>query len=583
MKKSDKKHIDNTLFVLILIFTLSLGLSICFTMKKKGFYIDEGMTLFLSNGIYNGAVTTNSESTFSDFLSQYVLKDTISDTVQNVKQMLLDVVGKGNYSAEGSVDWYDAARSMLQGQLAWTKGSDLYQQIVAEPGNRFQYGQVYINQAMDVHPPLYYMFVHTIFSIFSNQYSKYFLALLNATFLLATAVLLYYICMKWWGKQELALLAASMYCFSNGFFSCTVYFRMYALLTFFSIMALYFHGQIVENDKQFNKKYFVLLCSCTILGSWVHYYFYVVLAPMVLINLFFLWKDKNTVLKKYFLNLCVSAAISLCVWPFSLYHVLFSYRGTEATQGLIQNSFIQRAIQYWDVIKTALFGSMFGSIIILVCVISSVLVLVLSRIGKKKYQETTRKCIISRRMLQISFVLLVDLFVMIQATPVASDRYIFNILPLLCICLVWLMYQGYATLKNQWMKTILLVAFVAMLLFNAWFCIHPTYLFSDIKNTPTVNNPQEYNVLMVLDDDASGYAYVTDLVQYQEVLSIGIQDVELLKDLRPRNVDLPVVVYTYGYLDDTEVRKTIVDNLGFLYEENLVCKYPGINAFVCRK
>ena len=106
--------------------------------------------------------------------------------------MLGDVMHAGNYSVEGTVEWYDAARHMLQGDCSWVNGDDLFNNLVAEKNNRFNYTQVYINQMVDVHPPLYYTIVHTVFSIFHDSYSDYYLFGINIVFLLLSG--LFFVC-----------------------------------------------------------------------------------------------------------------------------------------------------------------------------------------------------------------------------------------------------------------------------------------------------------------------------------------------------------------------------------------------------
>ena len=157
----------------------------------------------MANGQYNGGVTTQSEAGFQDFVKEYVLRDSFSATVSNVKEMLQDVMGAGNYSQEGTVEWYDAARKMLQGENNWMDGEELYRQITVSPDERFDYLQVYINQAMDVHPPLYYFIVHTVFGIFAGSYLDAYLFGINLFFLLGTCVVLYRMAEELWNRPGL--------------------------------------------------------------------------------------------------------------------------------------------------------------------------------------------------------------------------------------------------------------------------------------------------------------------------------------------------------------------------------------------
>ena len=84
------------------------------------------MTLYLANGNYTGAVTSRPEGTIQDFLKEYVLRDSLPATAANLVEMLKQLAGAGNYSQQGSVAWYDAARALLQGRRVWMEGSELF-------------------------------------------------------------------------------------------------------------------------------------------------------------------------------------------------------------------------------------------------------------------------------------------------------------------------------------------------------------------------------------------------------------------------------------------------------------------------
>ena len=52
--------------------------------------------------------------------------------------------------------------------------------------NRFDYAVVWRNQAMDVHPPLYYALIHTICSFFPGKFSLWFAGAVNLIFAVLT-------------------------------------------------------------------------------------------------------------------------------------------------------------------------------------------------------------------------------------------------------------------------------------------------------------------------------------------------------------------------------------------------------------
>ena len=48
----------------------------------------------------------------------------------------------------------------------WVNGEYFKNYVVADETHRFDYGSVFYNQKMDVHPPLFYIVLHTICSFF---------------------------------------------------------------------------------------------------------------------------------------------------------------------------------------------------------------------------------------------------------------------------------------------------------------------------------------------------------------------------------------------------------------------------------
>lgn len=255
---------------MVALLIMILTVNIHYLKMKSGYFVDEGMTLFLSNGNYNGAVTSRSDSNLQDFLDEFVFKDSLPATVSNVFAMLKELTTAGNYSIEGTVAWYDAARSLLQGKRTWISGDELFRQLTTSKGERFQYAQVYLNQAMDVHPPLYYLLVHTVFSLFPGSYRDAYLFAVNIIALLMTCVVLWKMGRLFSDELFLSVLAVVIFGFSQGFVSCAVYFRMYAVFTFFSALTLYLHLLIEYSGCPANKKTLCALTGSVVLGFYTH-------------------------------------------------------------------------------------------------------------------------------------------------------------------------------------------------------------------------------------------------------------------------------------------------------------------------
>lgn len=65
----------------------------------------------------------------------------------------------------------------------WYEGSYYYHALSAEGSERFNIPMVFENQAMDTHPPLFYVFLNIVCSFFPGQFSRWFGVGLNIFFL----------------------------------------------------------------------------------------------------------------------------------------------------------------------------------------------------------------------------------------------------------------------------------------------------------------------------------------------------------------------------------------------------------------
>ena len=140
---------------------------------------------------------------------------------------------------------------------SWISGKAFSDYLTAK-GHAHEYLNVYENQIADVHPPLYYLFMHAVCSAFQNPpFTKwtgiglnlFFFSLTQFGLLLLSARLL-----SDGEKLELtppALLPGLLYGLSAGAASGVVFIRMYAMMTMWAVWLalalaeLFIHGQTV--------------------------------------------------------------------------------------------------------------------------------------------------------------------------------------------------------------------------------------------------------------------------------------------------------------------------------------------------
>lgn len=516
--------------IAVVIMIISTIIGIYYINEKSGYYVDEGMTLVLSNGEFNGAVTTRPEYNFIDFVKTFILRDSVGGTVANVKQMLTDVATAGNYSVEGTVEWYDAARGMLQGESTWVTGEELYNQLVAEKGNRFNYSQVYVNQAVDVHPPLYYTIVHTIFSFAAGRYSKLFLFAINICFLLLATLYGFKMLLAQYGAgNPIPYLFVALYGLSQGYFSNAMYFRMYAMLSFWVVMIVYWH---VMTDADYTRKDLIKLSLLVLAGFGTQYYFILFLFPLFVINSILLIKDKKkSVFIKYLKTMIISGIISLICWPFSLYHILFGYRGTEAMKSISSGGFGKKMLVCLKIIKKAVFLNSWFVVLACFAIVLAAAVLILRG-----------KCTIQKGRIYLAILLSAIFYFVIVAkiAPANSMRYFMCIQPVV-IMIILVMTEGLVRVVvkdiNKRLVYAISFAVAAVYMIITLFTLKPDYLYleeRDLKLGIDENtNVADLNCLMIAMQHGEGFPLALKLSEFKEVMVIDQDKLAVLNEDHP--------------------------------------------------
>ena len=143
--------------------------------------------------------------------------------------------------------------------------------LVVKQNSRFNYFKVWENQSKDVHPPLYYVFLHTICSFFPGKFSKWFAGSINIFFALLTLITLKKLVLNLTNNKDICIIVSFIFIFSPGILSSISFLRMYILAMFF--VSLLTYSIIIEIDKSDNQFYFYLkLYFISLFGALIHYY-----------------------------------------------------------------------------------------------------------------------------------------------------------------------------------------------------------------------------------------------------------------------------------------------------------------------
>ena len=81
---------------------------------------------------------------------------------------------------------------------------ELFDYVAVTEGEGFDFGSVYYNQAMDVHPPLYYWLFNAVSSLFPNSFSKWTGLALDYVIYMLALLCLYRLVKTLFGSRDIA-------------------------------------------------------------------------------------------------------------------------------------------------------------------------------------------------------------------------------------------------------------------------------------------------------------------------------------------------------------------------------------------
>lgn len=246
----------------------------------------------------------------------------------------------------------DASRYYNQ----WLTSDFWNKALTVQPKYAFNYNSVFYNQAQDVHPPLYYVIIHTICSFLPNVFSKWFGLIPNIIFFVITQVALYRTGLLLFKKAGIALVTCFLYGFSWGIVNNTVYIRMYVLWALWGMLSYYFHLRLL---KAFSNKLLVLSLLVSLCGILTQYYF--LIFQFFLSGGYAIYQLFQKRYKRFFIY-CIGYICVLCaaiaIFPASIYQITgkVGNQGQAAFNNLASSSFGNRLSTFVHITSMDIFG-----------------------------------------------------------------------------------------------------------------------------------------------------------------------------------------------------------------------------------
>ncbi len=349
----------------------------CFAARKEGYHMDELLSFELSNAQFNPwIVPTQPEGRLAKFVREEIRGESFGETLSNLADTARDVLAnRGN----SRLLQY---RADVYPEPVWISGEQFHDYITVGEEDAFSYLSVYFNVRDDNHPPLHFMLLHTMSSVFRDARGTFqgciinILAILGCSmcfFGLGTLLERHGILPRGYGRAA-GICAALLYGLSAGGIATALLIRMYGCMTFFCVALFCLHAK-KWLEKGFARKN-GLLIAVTVMGFWTQYFFLFFCLSLAAVTVALLAKRKRYgELRRYIRSMVLAAVIGVGVFPFSIQDVLASGRGTEALQNLGQgfSGYGTRLAAFGGMLVEGSFGSVPFGLAVLACLAAGLL------------------------------------------------------------------------------------------------------------------------------------------------------------------------------------------------------------------
>lgn len=537
--------------LILLVSVLSLCVCLHFGIQKSGYYVDEYYTYTLSNGSQLGIAIENGKMNSTD--------------------QFLD-------------------------------------QLVCDEDEAFAYGQCYVNNQNDVHPPLYYFLVHTVSSIKKGEFNKWIGISVNLLLLIPCLLLVWLISYEITNHNRwLTLLIFSVYAFSPSTISGVMLIRMYVQLQLFVMLYAYI---LLVDFKRNKLNVWGLLVPTFVtgfLGFLTQYYFVIAMFFMtffyILIRLFLLILNKKEAgkpvrmedMREFGLHMLAFSVVALAslistyfVWPTSVFHIFKGYRGADSVSSLVSVTNIASRVKlFFRNLNLNVYG---GLIIIVIAALLAGIVVVLknrSAAMEKIKSRINYQGALFLALSSISYFLVIAKIGLKAGS--ASNRYVFPVYGIFIILSGAGLYKIIKHVFNKCKKTVSLrgtnylpvmnkvsAAFVvtAIILYSmlagAYLQKQVLYLYENEKQLEQkISEYSEYPMVVVQGDDGSYDKRIKDFLLRDEVFFADYHKLQQLDNEVIENAS-GIILYLAKDADEAEISKKLMDVNGKLLSYELI-------------
>lgn len=600
MEKTRKKHkwVPETLALLFAAAVL-LG---CIS-QKQGYHQDEMLVYELANAEFNPwIVPTQPQGRLAKYVENEIRGESLSETLGNIADTVADVLRNRGSSKllTYTADVYD--------EPVWIDRETFRDYITVDGEDAFNYLSVYFNVKDDNHPPLHFMVLHTVSSIFRGQATPFMGCGINLVCVLGVMLLIMRICRRILGLWELephgrkvGITLALLYALSIGGRDTVLLIRMYAMVAVFCVALLAVHldklysAQLGTAD--FTRKN-GLLIWITMLGFWTQYFFLFYCLALAAVTAVILWRaDRKRELCCYIRSMVIAAVIGVAVFPFAISDVFSSGRGVEALENLGQgfSGYGTRLAAFGKILLTDL-GVIGRYVLPIVLICCGLFVLIRRKSARTDVRENANEGVCAREI-SLWCVLAVPaiayFLLAARMAPYLVDRYIMPLFPIVMLAaglgavrvLQLLLRGGVHTAfltDARWMRIgqPLLAAVLVMLQLLEMASGTSVYTYSGYADQLEIADRYADNACLCLYKGVTYYENLTEFTRYEQTLLLTADELASRTDTASIAEQDALVVLVKSGVDGDSADAVLTERYGLRRSKVLYEKEGGDTIYL---
>lgn len=419
------------------------------------------------------------------------------------------------------------------------------------------YNQVYENQKNDVHPPFYYLLLRIFMGFSINHFSMWPGIILNIIIYAFITIFMYFIAQKIFKSKEKAIAVTFVSSITLASITNAIYIRMYALSTLNILITTFLHMKLLDKE-EIDKRILVAIGVSALVGSLTHYYYLFYLAMLYIIFAINYIKEKKfKQLIFYTITMAIAGIASLAIFPYSINHMFFGYRGQGVISNLTNPSiFINSIKEYYKKIDYYCFSNM----------LKPLFTIIIANIVYRLYEKKKTKIEPNKYMKAILFPTLFYFILVSLASPFIELRYILPITGCIFILVIYILHQSLGfILSNKERDTVFtLILIIIVIVMPIWLNYQPEVLY--LSNKQIVQKLEgELNIPTVYLFNSENNRFLDDIYLFSIIDESYIaKDIEYNKEnikeiLEGKDISKGIVVFINEGQDNDSILNIVKD------------------------